>query len=121
MTFWLTRFTYDSILPLEIMSLHVIFGDEPCSKIVITKFMMVNIPSAYNTIIGQPTLNRLRIVVPTYHMVVKFPIRTSVGELRSNPRESHQCNLTVVSPSMRARPEALSMMDPQILPSTSHI
>ena len=46
------RFTSDSILPLEIMNLHVIFENEVCSKTILGNFIMVDIPSAYNAIIG---------------------------------------------------------------------
>lgn len=70
------------------MSRHVTFGDEPCSKTVMTKFMVVDTPSVYNTIIGQRTFNRLRVVVSTYHMVMKFLIRINVRELRSDLKES---------------------------------
>lgn len=70
------------------MSRHVTFGDEPCSKTVMTKFMVVDTPSVYNTIIGQRTFNRLRVEVSTYHMVMKFLIRINVRELRSDLKES---------------------------------
>lgn len=81
-------FTGDFICLLRIMSLYVIFGEEPCSKIVMTKFIVVDIPSAYNAIIGWPTLNPLKAVVFTYYMVMKFSTRTDIGEPRSNQRDS---------------------------------
>ncbi|RRT72770.1 hypothetical protein B296_00011349 [Ensete ventricosum] len=52
------------------------------------------LPSAYNAIIGRPTLNRLKAAVSTYHQLLKFPTRAGVGEVRSDPRESRQCYLT---------------------------
>ena len=58
----LTRFTNDSICPLGIVSLHVIFGDEPYSKTVMIKFTVVNILLAYNVIICRPILNILHAV-----------------------------------------------------------
>ena len=88
MTSLLIWFMDDSISSLGIMSLHIIFDDEPYSKIVMTKFIVVNIPSAYNVIIGLLTLNWLRVVVLIYHMVMKFPTKTDVRKLRSNPKES---------------------------------
>ena len=51
MTSLLTWFTSYSIFSLRSTSLHVMFRDEPYSKIVIAKFMVVNIPSMYNVII----------------------------------------------------------------------
>ena len=59
----LIGFTDDSIFSLETMSLHVIFGDELYSKTIMTKFMVVGIPSMYNIIIGRSMLNRLRAIV----------------------------------------------------------
>lgn len=34
-------------------------------------------------------LNRLKVIVSTYHIVMKFLRRTGVRELRSNPKESY--------------------------------
>lgn len=68
-------FIGDSISPFSTINLHVTFDVKPNSKSVSTKFMMVDIPLAYNTIIGQLTLNRLQTMVSTYHMPIKFPMR----------------------------------------------
>ena len=48
----LMGFMSDSICLLGTTSLHIIFGEEPCSKIVMTKFIVIDILSAYNTIVG---------------------------------------------------------------------
>ncbi|RZS08108.1 hypothetical protein BHM03_00039037 [Ensete ventricosum] len=75
----------------------VTFGGEPRSKTLLVSFMVVKLPSAYNAIVGRPTLNRIRAVVSTYHRVLKFPTRAGVGEVRSDPRESRQCYLTATT------------------------
>lgn len=67
MTSSLIVFTNDFISPLGTVNLHVTFGDKLCSKIILTKFMMIGILSTYNMIIDQPTLNRLRLRVSTYY------------------------------------------------------
>ncbi|RRT32972.1 hypothetical protein B296_00045772 [Ensete ventricosum] len=46
-------------------------GEE--SKTLMVSFMVVKLPSAYNAIVGSPTLNRLKAVVSTYHRLLKFP------------------------------------------------
>lgn len=52
MTFLLMGFTSDSISPIGIMNLYITFGNEPCSKIILAKFMVVDILLTYNAIIG---------------------------------------------------------------------
>lgn len=48
------------------------------------QFIVVDIPSAYNTIINLYTLNWLKAIVSTYHMMMKFSTRAGINELRSN-------------------------------------
>lgn len=54
-------FTSNSISPLGTMSLYIIFDNELYSKMVMTKFIVVDISLAYNIVISWPT--RLRDVV----------------------------------------------------------
>lgn len=44
MTFLLIEFTSDSILPLGTMKLHITFINESYSKIILTKFIVIDIP-----------------------------------------------------------------------------
>ncbi|RZR90652.1 hypothetical protein BHM03_00018579 [Ensete ventricosum] len=63
----------DSIAPLGTTTLPLTIGEEPRTKTLMVVFMVVDLPSAYNAIIGHPTLNRLRAVVSTFHGSMKFP------------------------------------------------
>ncbi|XP_065003886.1 uncharacterized protein LOC135636193 [Musa acuminata AAA Group] len=100
----LTGFTGDSISPLGTTTLPVTIGEEPRTRTIMTTFMVVNLPSAYNVILGRPTLNKLKVVVSTYHRAIKFPTLAGVGESRSDPGESRRCYLTAVSLPKRACP-----------------
>ncbi|RWW38407.1 hypothetical protein BHE74_00056352, partial [Ensete ventricosum] len=91
------RFMGDSVSPTGTVVLPVVVGEEPRSKTLLVSFIVVVLPSAYNTIIDRPTLNKLRAVVSTYHRIMKFPTRAGVGEVRSDPRESRQCYLTATT------------------------
>lgn len=82
--------------------------------------MMVDILSMHNAIISRPTLNRLRAMISTYHIIMKFLIRDNIGELRSNLKELHQCYLTIISLPKKVRPKA-PLVDPQDMDkSTPH-
>ncbi|XP_064999878.1 uncharacterized protein LOC135633854 [Musa acuminata AAA Group] len=100
----LMGFTGDSISPLGTTTLPATIGEEPRTKTIMTTFMVVNLPSAYNVILGRPTLNKLKAVVSTYHRAIKFPTSTGVEESRSDPGESRRCYLTAVSLPKRVRP-----------------
>ncbi|RZR70513.1 hypothetical protein BHM03_00000356 [Ensete ventricosum] len=93
MTSTLTGFTGDAITPIGIVILPMTFGDEPRTMTLMVPFMVVELPSAYNMIIGRPTLNKLRAIVSTYHRSMKIPNNARAGEVRSDPRESRQCYL----------------------------
>ncbi|XP_064963257.1 uncharacterized protein LOC135611546 [Musa acuminata AAA Group] len=84
----LIGFTGDSISPLGTTVLPITVGEERRSKIVMTTFMVVDLPSAYNIILGCPTLNKIRAVVSTYHRTIKFPTSVGIGEAQSDLGES---------------------------------
>ncbi|XP_065026149.1 uncharacterized protein LOC135650594 [Musa acuminata AAA Group] len=108
----LTGFTGDSISPLGAITLPLTLGVPPRSKTVMTTFLVVDLPTAYNAILGRPTLNKVRVVVSTYYQTIKFPTHAGVGEVTGSPRESRQCYLTTVSLHKRTRIEPL-LEDPR--------
>ena len=59
-------------------------------------FLVVNCPSAYNTIIGRLTLNRLRVVTSTYHFLIKFPTEHGIGEVRGDQIAARGCYLALL-------------------------
>jgi hypothetical protein len=51
---------------------------------VMVDFLVVDQPSTYNTIIGRPSLNKLRAATSTYHLMMKFLTEEWMGEVRGN-------------------------------------
>ena len=66
------------------IQLSVTFGQRPTQVTQMVNFLLVDQPSAYNTIIGRPTLKALRAIVSTYHLAIKFPVGDLVGEVRGD-------------------------------------
>ncbi|RRT72743.1 hypothetical protein B296_00033714 [Ensete ventricosum] len=81
----LIGFIGEVITPVGIATLPITFDDEPRTKTLMASFMVVELSSAYNVIIGRSTLNKLRVVVSTYHHSMKFMTSTGPGEIRSDP------------------------------------
>ncbi|KAL5578385.1 hypothetical protein UlMin_020084 [Ulmus minor] len=63
-------------------------GTHPCQHIQSVNFVVVDCPSSYNAIIGRPTLNTIRAVTSTYHLLVKFPTVGGIGVLKGDQQES---------------------------------
>ncbi|RZR72125.1 hypothetical protein BHM03_00010435 [Ensete ventricosum] len=70
MTFTLIGFTGDAIAPLGVTIPVTI--EESRTNTLMVPLMVVKLLSAYNAIIGHPTLNKLRAVVSMYHCTMKF-------------------------------------------------
>ncbi|KAL5560380.1 hypothetical protein UlMin_036591 [Ulmus minor] len=83
----LSGFTGDSISSEGILNLPVELGSSPCQHIQAVDFVLVDCPSPYNAIIGRPTLNKIRAVTSTYHLLVKFPTVGGIGILRGDQTE----------------------------------
>ena len=69
----------EKVLPLGSVQLVLTLGDPSCQATMTIKFLIVDAPSAYNMLLGRPSLNAIRAVPFAYHMVVKFPMDNGVG------------------------------------------
>ena len=88
----LIGFTGDSVVPKGYVELSCTFGDRNESRTIPVKFLVVDCPSAYNAILGRPTLNALGAVVSTVHLAMKFPgEKGGIVTLRGNQDEARSC------------------------------
>ncbi|RWW78741.1 hypothetical protein BHE74_00013023 [Ensete ventricosum] len=107
MTSTLTGFTGDAITPMGIATLPMTFGDESRTKTFMVPFMVVELSSTCNVIIGRPTLNKLRAIISIYHRNIKFSTSMGPGEVKSDPRESRRCYLAATAIPKRGEKETL--------------
>ena len=89
----LVGFTGDKICPVGIITLPITIGTYPKQVSKTIDFLVVDCPSAYNAIIGQPTLNQLRAMTSTYHLLIKFPTEHGIGEVRGDQIAAKECYL----------------------------
>ena len=69
------------VLPLGAITLSVVVGDYPQQIAKDVTFLVVDCSSAYNAILGRPTLNSWRAVTLTYHLMIKFCYRLRSGRV----------------------------------------
>ena len=68
-------------------------GDPPCQATTTARFLVVDAPSAYNMLLGRPSLNAIKAIPSAYHMMIKFPTVSGVGMVRGDQRVARECYL----------------------------
>ncbi|XP_056691861.1 uncharacterized protein [Spinacia oleracea] len=66
---------------------------------VMTKFNVVDCPSAYNVILGRPWIHKMKAVPSTYHQSIKFPTKWGVMEIKGQQRDAKKCYEMALKPS----------------------
>ena len=88
---YLHGFSGERVLPLGSIQLVLTMGDPPCQATTTIRFLIVDSLSAYNMLLGRPSLNAIRVIPSAYHMVIKFPSANGVGMVRGNQRVAKEC------------------------------
>ena len=87
----LVGFGREQVYLVGIVSLSLTAGTAPKASTVMVDFLVVDRPSAYNAIIGRPRLNKLKVATSTYHLMIKFPTKRRVGEVRGDQLAAMRC------------------------------
>ena len=91
----LVSFSGDRIYPRGIVSLSITAGTHPAQVTNQVDFLIVNCPSSYNVILGQPILNRLKTVTLTY--CLKFPTPHGIGPICGVQLLARECYQVVLA------------------------
>ena len=87
----LRGFSGEKVLPLGSIKLVLILGDPPFQAMATVRFLIVDAPSAYNVLLGIPSLNAIKAIPSAYHLVVKFPTTNGVGMVQGDQRVAREC------------------------------
>ena len=87
----LRGFSGEKVLPLGSIQLVLTLGDPPCQATMAVRFLIVDAPSAYNILLGRPSLNVIKAIPSAYHMMIKFPTTGGVGMVRGDHRMAREC------------------------------
>ncbi|XP_073314755.1 uncharacterized protein [Primulina huaijiensis] len=80
-----------AIPPLGQIVLPLSLGTDPRRVTKMIAFTVVDNPSTYNGILGQPALKDFRVVASTYHHKLKFLVGKGVGVLCGNQKVARRC------------------------------
>lgn len=67
-----------------VIKLPVTFREESTTLTHIVNFLVVNQHSAYNTIISQTTVNTIKAIVSTYHLMMKIPVNNAIRAVKGD-------------------------------------
>ena len=85
-------FSGERVMTEGTIDLPVTFGTPGGLEVTcIVSFLVVNQPSAYNIIIGRPTLNRLKAITSTYHLMMKFPTEKGIAIMLGDQSMARMC------------------------------
>ena len=87
----LRGFSGEKVLPLGSIQLVLTLGDPPFQATTTARFLVVDAPSAYNMLLGRPSLNAIKSIPSAYHMMIKFPTVSGVGMDRGDQCVAREC------------------------------
>ena len=87
----LRGFSGEKVLPLGSIQLVLTLGDPPCQVTTTARFLVVEAPSAYNMLLGRPSLNAIKAIPSAHHMMIKFPTISGVGMVRGDQHVARKC------------------------------
>ncbi|XP_015944279.1 uncharacterized protein LOC107469410 [Arachis duranensis] len=79
------------IKPLGYIPLHTTFEKGENSKTLSINFIVINVGSTYNALIGRTMLNRLEAVVSIPHLCMKFPTPKGIATVRRDQKLARKC------------------------------
>ena len=92
----LVGFGDTKLFPVGTITLPVIIRTYPQQLSRKVNFLIVDCSSAYNVIVGRPMLNMGQTVMSTYHLLVKFPTKYEIGEVRGDQMAACQCYVAMM-------------------------
>ena len=95
--FPLDGFSGESVMAEGVVELPVLLGTSPKETNIVAKFVVIKKPSAYNVILGSPTLNAVKAIISTPHLKMKFPMPGGIGEVRGDQSMARRCYYTATT------------------------
>ena len=77
-------FTRDSSIPLGVISRPMTLEEYPRQSYVMAAFLVIDQPSAFNVILGRPSLRELRTITSIHHLLMKFSTSHGVGKAKGD-------------------------------------
>ena len=77
-------FTGDFVTPMGVITLPMIMGEYSRESYGMANFLVIEQLSAFNAVLGIPSLRVLKAITSIYHLLIKFPTSNGVGKVQQN-------------------------------------
>ena len=84
-------FSEDSIRPIGVFTFPMTVGEYPRQSCVMANFLVIDQLSAFNAVLGRPSLRALMAITSIYHLLMKFPTPNDIGQVQGNQEEVMRC------------------------------
>lgn len=100
---FLYGFHREANVPKGVITLSMTLGTYSHHLDFMTDFMVVKIPSTYNMILDRPFLRMAKAMLSTHYLVMNFPTKDKIGEVRGNQIIAHEYYLAIVKGKEKAK------------------
>ncbi|XP_058078669.1 uncharacterized protein LOC131226999 [Magnolia sinica] len=114
-------FARERVISEGAISFPVTAGEGQHQITLMVDFLVVNVPSVHNVILGRPSLNAMRAAVSTYHPMMKFPTKDGIGHLRDDQREARRRYAMAVKKGSIKQSLTINILDPRGLVEGSSV
>ncbi|XP_020205721.1 uncharacterized protein LOC109790885 [Cajanus cajan] len=88
----LVRFSGERVDTRGTIDLYTYFGDDQHRRRIKVRYVVVHANTSYNILLGRPSLNKLRAIVSTPHLAMKFPSEEgTIITLHANQKTACEC------------------------------
>ena len=78
-------------------------GQYPRQSCVMADFLVIDQPSAFNVVLGRPSLRELKAITSIYHLLMKFSTTHGVGEVKRDQQDMRLCYHQAVKAASKLR------------------
>jgi len=92
-------FSWEKLSSRGYIDLQTIFRNGIQSKTICICFLIVDTPTSYNVLLGQPSLNTLGAIISTLHLAIKFPFPFGhILTIHDDQRLARECYMDSLRP-----------------------
>ncbi|RDX61124.1 hypothetical protein CR513_60676, partial [Mucuna pruriens] len=84
-------FAGEQVMIKGVIELETTFGERTHARTIPMLYIVVDVDTSYNIIMGRPAFNKLGVMVSTLHLCMKYLVGQEVGRIWADQRVARRC------------------------------